>query len=155
MKPLCITLLVLTLGPAVHAQQPGPPAPDRFVDVPADHWAYQAVENLRKQGILLGYPDGRLRGKRTVTRYEAAAGLNRVLGVVRAEKPRVTTAPGLPGPPGPRGLRGPSGVAGPRAAEVDLFRALVTQLQIEVVDIRRRLADADAGVAEARGKTGR
>ncbi len=27
-----------------------------FSDVPKDHWAYQSVENLRKAGIVLGYP---------------------------------------------------------------------------------------------------
>jgi hypothetical protein len=33
-----------------------------FKDVPPDHWAYKAVDDLRKKGILRGYPDGRFRG---------------------------------------------------------------------------------------------
>lgn len=33
-----------------------------FPDVPKDHWAYKAVEELREAGILVGYPDGKLQG---------------------------------------------------------------------------------------------
>ena len=33
-----------------------------FIDVPAGHWAYAAVHNMKREGILLGYPDGRFRG---------------------------------------------------------------------------------------------
>ncbi|MCZ7599326.1 MAG: S-layer homology domain-containing protein [Gammaproteobacteria bacterium] len=29
-----------------------------FADVPFDHWAYQAVEELAQAGVLEGYPDG-------------------------------------------------------------------------------------------------
>ncbi|HLK59399.1 MAG TPA: ankyrin repeat domain-containing protein [Chthonomonadaceae bacterium] len=33
--------------------------PDKpFPDVPKDHWAYQAVMELKQKGILIGYPDG-------------------------------------------------------------------------------------------------
>lgn len=33
----------------------GPISPP-FPDVPKDHWAYQAVETLRKAGVIVGYP---------------------------------------------------------------------------------------------------
>jgi hypothetical protein len=33
-----------------------PPTRGPFVDVPRNHWAYEAVEELRQRGILLGYP---------------------------------------------------------------------------------------------------
>ena len=36
-----------------------------FPDVPKDHWAYQAVMELKKKGILIGYPDGTFNGKTT------------------------------------------------------------------------------------------
>jgi hypothetical protein len=59
----------LCLRPAM-AQTPGGPFADvadsngnarpvrstSFPDVPRDHWAYDAVEQLRKMGILIGYP---------------------------------------------------------------------------------------------------
>jgi hypothetical protein len=43
-----------------------------FVDVPAKHWAYDAVSTLAKAGIVDGYGDGTFRGDRTMTRYEMA-----------------------------------------------------------------------------------
>lgn len=33
-----------------------------FPDVPANHWAYEAVNTLKEAGLLRGYPDGRFRG---------------------------------------------------------------------------------------------
>ncbi|MDR1702559.1 MAG: S-layer homology domain-containing protein [Sporomusaceae bacterium] len=44
-----------------------------FVDVPANHWAYDAVAELQQSGIVGGYGDGTFRGDRTLTRYELAA----------------------------------------------------------------------------------
>jgi hypothetical protein len=35
-------------------------------DVPVDHWAAGAVANLRKVGILTGYPDGSFDGAGTI-----------------------------------------------------------------------------------------
>ena len=43
-----------------------------FVDVPAKHWAYDAVSKLAKSGIVDGYGDGTFRGDRTMSRYEMA-----------------------------------------------------------------------------------
>ena len=34
-----------------------------FPDVPKDHWAYQAVMELKQKGILIGYPDETFNGK--------------------------------------------------------------------------------------------
>lgn len=46
--------------------------PDRFGDVPAGHWARQAVISLAQQGLIQGYPEGRFEGERPLSRYEAA-----------------------------------------------------------------------------------
>ncbi|MBP2650008.1 MAG: omp-alpha 3 [Firmicutes bacterium] len=43
-----------------------------FSDVPAKHWAYDAVNKLAKAGIVDGFNDGTFRGEKTVTRYEMA-----------------------------------------------------------------------------------
>jgi len=45
---------------------------DLFNDVPSDHWAYQAVTQLAKDGILTGYGDKSFQGDKTITRYEMA-----------------------------------------------------------------------------------
>ena len=51
-------------------------AQDNFPDVPDNHWAYQALENMKKEGILVGYPDGLFRGPRPASRYEMAVAIN-------------------------------------------------------------------------------
>lgn len=43
-----------------------------FSDVPAKHWAYDAVSKLAKAGILNGYGDGAFSGDKPMTRYEMA-----------------------------------------------------------------------------------
>lgn len=43
-----------------------------FPDVPANHWAYEAVSKLAGNDIVEGYPDGDFHGDRTITRYEMA-----------------------------------------------------------------------------------
>lgn len=43
-----------------------------FSDVPAKHWAYDAVNKLAQAGIVDGYGDGTFKGDKTMTRYEMA-----------------------------------------------------------------------------------
>lgn len=51
-----------------------------YPDVPADHWAYDALNALlQEHGLQLGYPDGSFRGNQTLTRYEMAAVLLKIL----------------------------------------------------------------------------
>ena len=47
-------------------------AANPFSDVPADHWAYDAVSQLAADGVVNGYGDGTFRGDRNITRYEMA-----------------------------------------------------------------------------------
>lgn len=54
-----------------------------FADVPTDHWAYDAVNELAKQGIINGYPDSTFGGKRALTRYEFAIAIQRGLQEVQ------------------------------------------------------------------------
>jgi hypothetical protein len=54
-------------------------AAEMFADVPTDHWAYQAVNNLQERGIVIGYPDGTFGGKRAMTRYEFAVAIDRLI----------------------------------------------------------------------------
>ena len=43
-----------------------------FPDVPNNHWAYAAVSDLSRRGLVEGYPDGIFGGDRMLTRYEFA-----------------------------------------------------------------------------------
>jgi uncharacterized coiled-coil protein SlyX len=77
----------LSFGVSAHAQT-------SFADVPAGHWAQEAIKRAVDCGIILGYPDGTFRGKQAITRYEAAAMIGRLLDAVASGKC------GLPGKPG-------------------------------------------------------
>lgn len=51
-------------------------AQDNFPDVPDNHWAFEALARMKKEGILVGYPDGLFRGGRPASRYELAVAIN-------------------------------------------------------------------------------
>ena len=58
-------LTLAVAAPALAASNP-------FSDVPAKHWAYDAVAKLAAAGIVDGYGDGTFRGDKTMTRFEMA-----------------------------------------------------------------------------------
>lgn len=84
---LAVTLAGIGIAP-VFAQD-GP-----FKDVPNDHWAYQAIERLAKDKVFIGDTDGKFAGKRSLTRYELAVVVDRI---VRGMDERYVKAP-LPAP---------------------------------------------------------
>lgn len=43
-----------------------------FTDVTSQDWAYEAVAQLAKQGVVNGYPDGTFQGSHNITRFEMA-----------------------------------------------------------------------------------
>ena len=67
MKKTLLLAAVMALGvnAGVYAANP-------FSDVPAGHWAYDAVNKLASEGVVEGYPDGTYGGDRLMTRYEMA-----------------------------------------------------------------------------------
>jgi len=67
-----LVVVVLLCGASALAQ-------GAFNDVPTDHWAYDAVNQLQKDGIVIGYPDGTYGGKRAMSRYEFAVAIARLL----------------------------------------------------------------------------
>jgi len=71
MKKTLVILLALCFVLSIGATALAAPA-NPFVDVPAKHWAYDAVSKLAKAGIVDGYGDGTFRGDKTMTRYEMA-----------------------------------------------------------------------------------
>ncbi|HZT44110.1 MAG TPA: S-layer homology domain-containing protein [Chthonomonadaceae bacterium] len=132
--------------------QANPAAAQPFRDVPDTHWAYQAVTDLQSKGILIGYPDGYFRGKRTLTRYEFAIALERALKAI-------PTQAGPPGPAGPQGEVGPPGPPGMTPEEVaelrrltDEFRNELAALGNNVRDINNRLDQLARDVADIRNR---
>ncbi|MEB3337635.1 MAG: iron uptake porin [Leptolyngbyaceae bacterium] len=52
----------------------------QLADVQPTDWAFQALQSLvERYGVIAGYPDGKFRGNRALTRYEFVAGLNAAL----------------------------------------------------------------------------
>lgn len=76
---VAVAVLMAFAAPVLAATNP-------FMDVPMNHWAYDAIGQLAAHGILSGYPDGLYRGKQPTTRYEMASALARALAVVDMTK---------------------------------------------------------------------
>ncbi len=88
MKTLAVlTAVMLALAPVAQASA-GP-----LREVPASHWAYDAVAELTTMGLVEGYPVSAFRGDRAITRYEMAVVVARVLARLDAAR--------VPAPPPP------------------------------------------------------
>ncbi len=115
-----IGLGLATFSFAANAQTPS--------DVPQSHWAYSAVEELASKGLIKGYPpEGKFFGGRSVTRYEMATIIQRILARVDelvAKKADKTDAP-VP----------PRGNGGANAAQIAAVRKLVDDFKTELVVI--------------------
>ena len=55
-----------------------------FPDVPQNHWAFEAVDDLARRGLIIGYEDGLFKGDRTLTRYEFAEVVHRAIQRAKA-----------------------------------------------------------------------
>lgn len=67
MKKTLLLAMTIAMGITASAYAANP-----FSDVPAGHWAYDAVNKLAAEGRVEGYPDGTYGGDRLMTRYEMA-----------------------------------------------------------------------------------
>lgn len=75
---LAVAVLVAFAAPAFAANP--------FVDVPMNHWSYDALSQLAAKGIIQGYPDGSFKGNQPMTRYEMATAVARALATVDMDK---------------------------------------------------------------------
>ena len=57
-------------------------APNPFSDITPDHWAYDHIISAYTKRWISGYPDGEFKPQNNITRAEAVAMINRVLGIV-------------------------------------------------------------------------
>ncbi|MDD4179061.1 MAG: S-layer homology domain-containing protein [Candidatus Margulisbacteria bacterium] len=55
-------------------------------DVPEGHYAYDAVYDLVKQGVIGGFPDGTFRGKNDISRYEMAAFMSKLAASIEEKR---------------------------------------------------------------------
>ena len=63
-KLICTSAMILASAVSTYAAA--------FNDIPASHWAYEAVNQMAEKGIIQGFPDGTFKGKQNVTRYQLA-----------------------------------------------------------------------------------
>ncbi|MGC8833608.1 MAG: porin [Armatimonadota bacterium] len=125
-----VLLLSIALASAAPAQQ--------FADIPPDHWAHEAVENLANRGLVLGYPDGRFLGGRSLTRYEMATIIKRVLDQIDQK----LQGAGKPSEP----------TAQPQVTKEDLetIRKLVEEFKVELTVIGTKMDEAQKDLAVLR-----
>lgn len=92
-KSLLVLTAALSFGAAAAQTAATASAPQvpALTDVPAGHWAKDAIDLLVSKGILLGYPDGTFRGTQNLTRYEAAVIIARLLGQIKTGEVTTTT----------------------------------------------------------------
>jgi|GEM_PF-3130011 len=92
-KSLLVLTAALSFGAAAAQTAATASAPQvpALTDVPAGHWAKDAIDLLVSRGILLGYPDGTFRGTQNLTRYEAAVIIARLLGQIKTGETSVST----------------------------------------------------------------
>ncbi len=69
--PLALMSITMAGTPALTTTVQAAPV-QSFGDVPAGHWAYDAVSKLAKAGLVDGYGDKSFKGDRTLSRYEFA-----------------------------------------------------------------------------------
>lgn len=114
-----------------------PAAPQPFSDVPGPHWAADAIAHLAAKGLLKGYPDGTFKGDRTMTRYEMAELVARMLA-------RVEQLANTPRPAG----------AAPEVTpeDLELLRSLVEELRAELADKRVRVPPLEEEIHALRSR---
>lgn len=104
-------------------------AQDQFPDVPENHWAYEALANMKKEGLLVGYPDGLFRGGRPASRYELAVAIHatyqRLKGMIDGLQQQVDTIKGGTTPAG-----------GVSAAEFQALKDTVAALEASVNNMK-------------------
>ena len=65
-----------------------PAMADTFNDLPSTHWAYEAVEFLYDNGVVVGYPDGSYKADNNVTRAEFSS---MVVSALRLREKTITS----------------------------------------------------------------
>src|SRR5438105_1075758 len=111
-------------------------------DVPNDHWAYPAVQDLVSKGLVKGYPpDGRFRGKRVLTRYEMATVIQRVLARVDELLEK-------------KADKGATAADVVKPAQLEEIRRLVDEFKVELTVIRTDMQKVHDQIGELKTDVG-
>jgi len=130
----CATALGLAaFGVAAITATPAVAQQGTFPDVPANHWAYQAVTDLAKRGYIQGDPDGKYHGQRTMTRYEFAVVIERMLKTIDDLSAKVAAQPAPTPPVTPTGVQ-------VTQEDLNKLQALVDSFKTELETIKTNVA---------------
>lgn len=103
MKPLALCVLAAAAA-LVAARVSASPASD----VPPGHWASASVKRLAAQKIMIGTAPCKFDGSKTVTRYELALALDRMVRYMEAGRKPLSPGTPLPAAKLPAGANAPT-----------------------------------------------
>lgn len=137
-KRLLLIICLAACALRVVAQTPG--------DVPQGHWAYTAVMSLAGKGYVNGYPDGKLLADRTLSRYEFATLVKRVLDNLgsRTAKSDNSSTSAVP-----EVVPAPDGVS---AEDLATVKKLVDEFKVELTVIGTNLDKVSVDLADMQSK---
>lgn len=110
-------------------------------DVSPDHWAYNAIQTLiEKYQVMEGFPDKTFRGSKTLTRYEMAAALAKVMARVE-ERIAIATGQPINVDPGvnPEDLRTIARLQREFREELDQLKSRVDTIDSRVMALEKRV----------------
>ena len=115
----------------------------KFKDVPTNHWAYDAINELVDRGIIEGYEGkvtSRFKGNEKLTRYEFAQALLKTILKMEAEV-GVTKATGVIDEVNVNEVLRKSKLD---QKDIELLRKLIEEFQKELADMNLRLIEVES-----------
>jgi hypothetical protein len=94
-----------------------------FPDVAENHWAYEALAQLAQDGLIAGYPDGKFKGDRPMTRYETAFLVSAAVTKLKDEVAQGQHA---------------------NSADIDALKKLLATFGADVADLQNRVAKLES-----------
>ena len=85
MKKIIATIVCLVMSLQMITGVFAKEYPQRFYDVPKDHWAFEYIAELVDRGVIAGYEDGSFKPNKTVSRAEFAKIMVGAAGIVTAD----------------------------------------------------------------------
>lgn len=115
-------------------------------DVPAGHWAYDAVNSLAGKYIE-GYPDGKFLGDRTLSRYEFAVVIKRIIDNLEKTNPTIElTKPITTAPDTTENTN-----SNVKQEDLDEINRLIEEFRLELTVIGTRLDKVESDIEEIKG----
>jgi hypothetical protein len=105
-----------------------------------NHWAYDALNLLQEKNLVEGYPDGTFKGDRTMTRYEMAMAVARIIAKIKELEASIPGNPDL----------------SPYATKEDLelIKKLISEYDIELKGLGVRISNIEKTITSLSGRVG-